>query len=282
VIGRRALIAAGLATGVVGLRAPARAAAAAGPVTAASLVAEAPFYIAHRGGGRNWPAMTGYAYAQATRIPEVKALEISVCITSDGVLVCNHNKTTTAMTGVPYTIINETWDTLSALRVSPRYTTNPGQPSRPFTRFDEVAERYLDDYVLFVEPKSKAATAPLLATMAPLGQPERVVWKQPVDSRRFVDAKERGFTTWGYVMDVPAHTGARLRRFAASEHIDLLGAHDSDPDDLVTEIVSAAASHGKQTIMWEISSPQKRARALALGCTGLMTSDLLGVLGTPR
>ena len=281
VFGRRSLLAGGLATAVVGLSpSPARAATATAP-TITTLTSADPFYIAHRGGGRNWPAMTAYAYSQAVKVPGVKALEISVCITSDDVLVCSHNKTTTSMTGVPYTIIKETWDTLSSLRVSPKYTTDRDQPSRPFTRFEDVVERYIDDYVLFVEPKINAAGDQLMARMEALGQPERVVWKQPVNSKRFSAAKDRGFTTWGYVLDEPAHTGKNLARYAASEHIDMLGAYDGESDELVSTVVAAAAENDKKSIMWEISTVQERRRALDLGFVGLMTSDLLNVVNAP-
>jgi glycerophosphoryl diester phosphodiesterase len=278
--GRRALIAGGLATAMVGLQAP-KARAELVPVTVSSLTGALPFYIAHRGGGRNWPAMTAYAYSQAVKVPGIRALEISVCITADGVLVCSHNKTTASMTGVDYTIRNETWETLSTLQVSPKYTTNPSQPSRPFTRFDDVAERYIDDYVLYVEPKDSAAATTLMDRMTSYGQPERVVWKQPINSTRFAKAKARGFATWGYVLDEPAHTGDNLTKYAASDSIDMLGAYTGESDELVSEVVAAARANGKQTTMWEITTLAKRLRALELGCTGLMTSDLLNVVNVP-
>ena len=69
-------------------------------VSVAALTADDPFYIAHRGGGGNWPEMTAYAYAQAAQVAEIKALEISVCLSADGVLVCSHDPTTTRLTGV--------------------------------------------------------------------------------------------------------------------------------------------------------------------------------------
>ncbi|MET0692338.1 MAG: glycerophosphodiester phosphodiesterase [Propionibacteriaceae bacterium] len=282
-INRRTLLAGSVATvllGGVGVN-RADAATTAGPATVSSLTKSDPFYIAHRGGGRNWPAMTAYAYEQASKIPNLTALEISVCITADGVLVCSHNPTTTDMTGVPYTIANETWDTLSSLMVSPKYTLDPKQPSRPFTRFDEVVDRYSDDFVLFVEPKVSAAAAPLMARMAGLKQPERVVWKQPINSWRFWPAKKRGFSTWGYVLDEPAHTGDNLLRYAASGDIDMLGAYNATSDELISQVVEAAGAEGKQSIMWEIKTLAQRERALSLGCAGLMTSNVVGVVNAP-
>ncbi len=243
-----------------------------------SLTAARPFSIAHRGGGGDWPEMTAYAYAQAAKIPTLSALEISVCLSADNVLVCSHDPTTTRVTGVDYTIADQTWETLSALEVTAAYTTDPGQPARPFTRFDEVVESYIDRYVLFVEPKVPAATGPLLTKLTSLQQPDRVVWKQYVNSAFFPQAKERGFTTWGYVLNQPSHLGANLPRFAASSHIDLLGAPQEESDRFISDVVGAARGNGKQAIAWPISTPAQRDRVTSLGCTGLMTSRVAELL----
>lgn len=221
--------------------------------------------------------MTAYAYAQAAQVPHLKALEISVCQTADRVLVCSHDPTTQRVTGVPYVIADETWSTLSTLMVTAKATSDPGQPARAFTRFDEVVESYLDRFVLFVEPKSPGTADRLMSTMAELGQPERVVWKQPVNSRRFHIAKSHGFSTWGYVLNDPAHRGGRLVRYAASEHVDMLGAPKSESDAFVSAVVAQANQNDKLTIMWVISRAQDRSRALRLGCAGLMTSRLTEV-----
>ncbi len=248
-------------------------------VTVQSLTATEPFYIAHRGGGGDWPEMTAYAYAQAAKLPGISALEISVCLSADGVLVCSHDPGTRRMTGTDYTIADQTWATLSTLQVSAAETSKPSQPAQPLTRFDDVVDTYIDRFVLFVEPKVSAAAGPLMARMDALGQPERVVWKQPVNSRLFADAKRRGFSTWGYALDDDDHIGADLLRYAASPDVDMMGAPQGAPDALITRVSRAAADHGKQTIAWPIRSPADRERVLNLGCTGMMTSRPLEVLG---
>lgn len=248
------------------------------PATVADLVAGTPFYVAHRGGGANWPEMTAHAYEQASRLPGLQALEISVCLSSDGVLVCSHDPTTTRVTGVDLTIADTPWSTLSALTVSAAGTTDPGQPRRPLTRFDDVVDAYADRFVLFVEPKVKAAEEPLMARLAGLGQPERVVWKQYVNATRFSQAKEHGFSTWGYVLDEPSHRGERLQRFAAAASLDMLGAPLAEPDGFVDTVRAAAAANGKPLLAWAVSSAADRDRALRLGCQGLMTSDIAGLL----
>ena len=274
--GRRVLLAGVLGGAVVAAGCSLRAKPP--PPTYSSLTQESPFYIAHRGGGGNWPELTAYAYEQASRLPGLHAMEISVCQTSDGVLVCSHDRTTTRATGVPYVIAEQTWQTLSTLQVSAAHTTDPAQPGRPFTRFDEVVDAYADRFVLFVEPKDSRASPALLDKMSGLRQPERVVWKQPINSQLFATAKQAGFATWGYVLDEPAHTGDNLARLAASPDVDMLGAPAAESDAFVQAVVAAAGSNGKLTTMWEIRSVADRDRALALGCRGMMTSDLLEVL----
>ena len=245
--------------------------------TVDSLIGDVPFSIAHRGGGGDWPEMTAFAYAQATKIAGLRALEVSVCLTADNVLVCSHDPTTTRMTGVDYTIAEQTWATLSALQVTAAYTTDPSQPARPFTRLDEVVDAYSERYVLFVEPKVPAATEPLLTKLSSLDQPQRVVWKQYVNSPVFSRAKARGFSTWGYVLNEPSHL-AGLSRFAASADIDLLGAPQDESDRFVSDVVEAARRHGKPTVAWPISTVAQRDRVLRLGCEGLMTSRVAELL----
>jgi glycerophosphoryl diester phosphodiesterase len=248
------------------------------PATISSLLADSPFYIAHRGGGGNWPEMTAYAYDQASRLPGLKAIEISVCLTADGVLVCSHDTTTRRMTGIDYQINLEQWSTLAPLMVTSVYTDDPGQPARPFSRFDDVIDAHIDRFVAFVEPKSPDAIEPLMSKMVALGQPERVVWKQPINQGNFARAKSHGFATWGYVLDEPGHTfPPRLAAFAASPDIDMLGVQRIQSDDFVTNVVRAAAANNKKTIMFEIRSVEDRTRALSLGCTGMMTSNIAQV-----
>lgn len=251
-------------------------------VTVPGLVTNSPFYAAHRGGGDDWPEMTAYAYAQAARLPGLKALEISACLSSDGVLVCSHDASTKRVTGTDLVVAKETWSTLSELQVSSAGTHDPEQPSQPLARFEDIVRTYLDDFVLFVEPKVAAAVQPMMDLMVRLGQPTRVVWKQPINSTTFALARQHGFTTWGYVLDEPAHLGARLARFAESPDVDMLGVSDEQSDAFVREVVDAAEGNGKRTMAWPVRTPTRAQRAQDLGCSGLMTSDPYELLPAPR
>ncbi len=251
------------------------------PATYADLFADPVFYVAHRGGGGDWPEMTNYAYRHAVQVPGIKALEVSVRLSADGVLVCSHDDNLLRTTGWDISVAKETWATLSTLWVDASETRNPLQLPRKFSRFDDVVDAFADEYVLYVEPKVSTADVPLMKRMVGLGHPERVVWKQPVNSRRFVEAKDNGFSTWGYVLDEPGHLGDNLLRYAASENIDMLGAPRSESDAFVTDIVAAAQANDKRTMMWAIRNPKDRARAIRLGCSGMMTSGVTSVLSTP-
>jgi glycerophosphoryl diester phosphodiesterase len=247
------------------------------PATTTSLREADPFYIAHRGGGGNWPEMTLYAYQQAAKVPGLRALEVSVCLSADGVLVCSHDPTTLRVSGVDYTIAAETWPTLSTVMVTADATADPAQPARPLSRFDAVAGEFLDRFVFFVEPKVQPAAQPLMDALTAAQQAPRVVWKQYVNSAWFDRAKQNGFTTWGYVLNQPSHLGANLEGFAAKPAIDMLGAPLSESDDFIRTVVRAGAAHDKPTIAWPITSDADRKRAVDLGCVGLMTSTIAEV-----
>jgi len=280
---RRSFLAGTLATALVGTgcRTSAEPAPTAPAPTVASLTATAPFYIAHRGGGGNWPEMTAYAYEQASKIPGLQALEISVCLSADGVLVCSHDPTTARVTGTDYTIAKETWATLSTLYTTAEKTTDPSQPARPLARFDELGERYIDRFVLFVEPKVPAAEGPLLRQLTSLLNPERVVWKQPLTSGGFGAAKDAGFATWGYVLDDPSFLGANLTRLTADSRIDMLGIPVFGPQRVIRAAQDAADDQGKKTIAWPITINAERERALGFGASGLMTSNIADLMPAP-
>jgi glycerophosphoryl diester phosphodiesterase len=283
-VSRRSLLGGVLATALVG---SACRSGAAGPAptptvpTFSSLTANTPFYIAHRGGGGDWPEMTAYAYQQAAKIPGLQALEISVNISADGVLVCSHDPTTERMTGTPYRIAKETWATLSQLRVSAADTRDPAQPTQPFTRFDDIVDRYIGSFVLFVEPKLGIAEEALLRRMTALGQPERVVWKQTLLGSKFAAAKNAGFATWGYSLPLPQYLGDNLRRLSADPNLDMLGIPVRAPQPVVQEISGAARQNGKKTIAWAITSNEERDIALGFGAAGLMCSNIAELMPAP-
>lgn len=233
-------------------------------------------YIAHRGGGRNWPEMTAYAYQQAAMINGLQDFEVSVHLSADGVLVCNHDPDTAELGSRSVVIADTPWSELSQITVSPRLTLDPQQPARPLARFEEVLSAWIDVRTLWVEPKVSDAVEPLFAALAAAGRPEHVVWKQPVNFDNFARAKQAGYRTWGYVLSGDAQQEF-ARTYAADPNIDMLGVWTYTPEEEVSRTVGWAAEHGKMAVMWAIRNADDKAKAVRLGCGGLMTSDILGL-----
>jgi hypothetical protein len=234
-----------------------------------TLTQTSPFFLGSRGGSRDWPEMTLYSYQQAALVPKILAMEISVCGTSDGVLVCSADPTTARMTGQNLTIAQETWQTLSTLRVRSDQTKDPTQPDQPLARFDEIIDAFIDRFVFFVEPTNKQGIPNLLAKLISLNRPQHIVWKQPINSVRFGEARRHGFGTLGYVLDEPAHTGGNLRRLAASADIDMLGVSIGRRAVLVDDVLQVAGQHRKPAIAWNVQNRAGLQHAIKLGFQGI-------------
>lgn len=231
--------------------------------------------IAHRGGGSNWPEMTAYAYEQAGKIDGLKAMEVSVHRSRDGVLVCHHDPTTLRMTGKDLTIAKTDWKDLAELRVTAKHTDDPSQPVRPIARFEEVIEAWPKTMTMWVEPKADDTVEPLFQRL--LQQPDlEFVWKRPVNAP-FERAYLQGMGTFGYVLNNEQQL--RLMRLAAKQRfIQYLGVGSDAKDDFVKKVVDEADAFGKHKVMWPILTRADRDRALASGIDTLMVSDVKHLL----
>ncbi len=284
-VSRRTLLAGGLASLVVGAsacRAPASEIADPDALTTRRLIQESPFFIGARGGSRDWPELTVFGFEQAAAIPAIKAMEIWVCRTADGVLVCSTDPTTKRLTGQDYTILKETWATLSSLQVTARETRDPQQPAQPFARVEDILERFIDRFVLCFEPRVNEAMTNLMALLISTGKPERIVWKQPINSLQFASVKQQGFSTWGYVLDEPAHTGDNLKRLAQSEMVDMLGVSITRGKKFVEKVVEAADQNAKPTIAINVDERALLPQALKLGCTGISSKPIREIVSAKR
>lgn len=242
------------------------------------LLSTTPFYIAHRGGGANWPEHTMRSYSSAANYG-MKAIEISTLITSDGVIVCHHDQTTLRMTGTDLTIGSATYAQLAALTNTAANTDNPGQSREPIPKLSDVLDRYAKSHVLFIEPKIGGAWQADLRDLitSKIDNPDRVVWKQPVNAG-WSGAKSHGFTTWGYVLSGDTAHMNNLDEYINHPDLDMVGVERNSSDAHVQLVVGKATAAGKKVIMWEIRNKTDRDRAVALGCVGMMTSDLRAVL----
>ena len=82
-----------------------------------------PFFIAHRGSGDTWPEHTMEAYNNATAYG-VKALELSVQLTADNILICHHDLNFLKSAGDARTVRSMTYaQILAEIRIDSRQWT---------------------------------------------------------------------------------------------------------------------------------------------------------------
>lgn len=230
-----------------------------------SLIGTSPFYIAHRGSGDNWPEHTALAYSSAIEFG-VKAIEISVCATSDGVLVCHHDTNTLQLTGHDLEISKQTYAVISELRNDARQWLGPASLPQPISKLEDVLDAYAGTHVIFIEDKQATNTKSLLDLMDRYpDSTSHFVWKQPASSTTRVEAAARGYKTWGYFLNGSSATYTKY-----APNFDFLGLYHAATDAEVT----ALQVFGKPVIVWEVHTRWMRDRLLALGVRGLMCSNI--------
>lgn len=245
--------------------APAESPSAAPVHTVASLFESRPFHVAHRGSWDNWPEHTMTAYRQAA-LAGAPALELSVCGTADGVLVCHHDTDTARTTGQDLVVGETTWEDLSALRVDARPWLGPDTPLEPIPLLKDVLDAYASTHVIFIEDKQGSNTKALLALMDSYPRSrEHFIWKQSAAAEQIRLVTEHGYDSWGYFTEEQMSLlPERQDRFT------YLGVNTSSSD----EVISAAVALGKPVICWEVHSRAERDRLVGLGVAGLMSADI--------
>jgi glycerophosphoryl diester phosphodiesterase len=240
-----------------------------GPFTVAGLLAAPSFFIAHRGSGDNWPEHTLHAYRQSAAAG-LKALEVSVSSTRDGVLVCHHDLNTARLTGIDLTIPSTSYAALAPLRNDARAWLGPATPLEPIARLTEVLDAFAGSHVIFLEDKPGTNADEILALLEGYpGARERVVWKQPAGSAGHTQAAAAGYTTFGYLSRPDQDRVAELVPL-----VDLLGIHHTAPEAMVRELVAS----GKPVIAWEVHRRSEHLRLRELGVRGFICSNVRHVL----
>ena len=236
-----------------------------GPATIDELLSLSPFYIAHRGSGDNWVEHTLDAYSRAVA-DGAEALEVSVHSTSDGVLVCHHDRSLRRLTGTDRVIGEMTWAELSTVMNDDRAWLGPRAALQPIPRLDSVLAEFAADHVIFIEDKQGTNTRALLDALDGYQQSTKhFVWKQWAGADQHRAARKRGYRTWGYF------TSQLLDRVEelASE-FDYLGVHHLMEDAEIERVVA----QGKPVIAWEVHYRSMRDRMVALGVAGMMCANL--------
>lgn len=245
-------------------------------VTIDDLMSETPFYIAHRGSGDEAPEHTLEAYRYAVAAG-AKALEISVQLTADGVLVCFHDTDISRMTDFTGAIGDYTYAELkNAIKVKGQDLLGPGWEDLEIPLFRKVLEEFYKNVVLFIEPKSIAATAPLQAVLTSLeNATASIVYKSHINATDGLTwAKANEFKTWGYTD--PTTTSGQLD--AVDALVDYWGVPMTSTDGQISMVVAHAPV--KPVIVWEVHRRDQRNAYNALGVKGMMTSGFAYVTKT--
>ena len=238
-----------------------------------SMLAQNPFYLAHRGGSANWPEMSLYAYTQAG-FWGVGAFEISLARTSDGVWFGLHDASLDRTSGTTGFIASEhTWAEVQAYQITASATTDPTQPTRPYATFQEIMDAYYDSHVFFIDIKDAVSYRnELLDTLDAMpGDPtEKFVAKYYGPATAWaVSARARGYKTWGYFYEVNAANLATYQGF-----YDILGMEYGASAGTWTTITS----FGKPVVGHVIASSTQATAAFAGGAVGLMVAGVQQVV----
>lgn len=238
-------------------------------ITVDDLMATTPFYIAHRGSGDEAPEHTLEAYRYAVAAG-AKAIEVSVQLTADGVLVCFHDTDSLErMTGLTGVISDYTYAQLkNAVKVKGQDLLGQGWEDVEIPLFAKVVEEFFGNVVLFVEPKSADSAAPLQAQLLTMeNAPLSIVYKSYFQATSGLAwAKSNGFRTWAYID--PTTTSAQMD--AADVSVDYWGVPHTSTDAQIS--MAVAHTPVKPVIVWEVHRRDQRDGYSALGVQGMMTS----------
>lgn len=244
------------------------------------MLAQDTFYIAHRGGSRDFPEMSLYAYGQSALLG-YPALELSIARTSDGVFFGLHDYSldrTSGVTGV--TASSLTWAQVQNYEIlGSMAANNPSQSNQPYMRWEELIELYYDTHIIFIDPKvlSDAQRQELLDRMDELSNStDRFVGKYFGVSGNAANtngpAKEfsdRGYKTWGYFyQDNAADFATYQGRW------DILGM-DYNADQPTWNTIK---SYGKPVVGHIVLGSSSASTALSKGADGLMVAGVRQVV----
>ncbi|WP_405927908.1 glycerophosphodiester phosphodiesterase [Streptomyces griseus] len=262
-------------TGAVALTAPDVGALPRAIQTVAALTSQSLFYIAHRGSGAELAGEHTLEAYEAAVAAGAQAIEVSVRMTADGVLVCGHDE---ALDRTTYSTGNFSDWNYNALKhkvlTNGRLLLGQGTVDVPIPTLREVLDRFLGRVVIFLEPKSNPsvpAVQQLLTDFYPHAK-DSVVWKNYYTNNSFPWAKANGFTTWGYVD--AGTTDEQMNAVAAN--VDMWGVPVAMSDARIADVVA----RGKPVISWEVHRRSERNRLAGLGVKGMMCAQIVYVRRT--
>ena len=240
-----------------------------------TMLATTPFTIAHRGGSRDFPEMSLYAYGQSALLG-YGALELSVGRTSDGVWFGLHDadlNRTSGTTGLAVASTMTWADVQSYQILGSMAANNPSQPNRPYMRIEELFSLYYPSHVIFLDLKYagnySSEMISYLSTLPGTASDHIVIKSFGVSSRSYSDTwRAAGYKLWGYyyqsnIPDLPS----------TYDMWDILGMdYNADGPSWTT-----IKSYGKPVIAHILPNTAAVATAAGYGADGYMVAGVKAI-----
>lgn len=240
------------------------------------------YLVGHRGVGDVFPEHSMESY-QAAVDWGAQAMEVSVGITSDGVLVCLHDLTldrTTNLTGqlrsISYAELQQGW--LQVPRLGPRWELNKTR----VPLFEDVLRKFGGRVILAVEAKDDQAHAPMMAMIAKHRLELSVLVKTYFKSGRIAEAKAQGLGVFAYFTTPAEMTTDAIQTLASklSPRTDAIVVPNSGPGGyLAAELADTAMSTGIPVWPYPLHRRADVAHYQAIGIEGAVTSNIGYLLG---
>jgi glycerophosphoryl diester phosphodiesterase len=240
------------------------------------------YLIAHRVIGDLIPEHSMESY-QAAFEAGAQALEISVGMTSDNVLVCLHDTSlerTTNLAGllsrISYADLQKGW--IDVARLGPYWQTTKTR----VPLFEEVLKRFGGRVILCVEAKDDRAHGPMMSMIAKHRLETSVMLKTYFKSKRITEAKSQGLGVFAYYTTPAEMTLESVQTVASllSPRSDAIVVPNSGPGGyLAAELVDNAVATGMPIWPYPLHRRSDLTHYTALGMAGAVTSNITYLLG---
>jgi hypothetical protein len=231
------------------------------------------FFWAHRGGSRDFPEMSSFAYGQSGLL-SYGCLELSLARTSDGVWFGLHDadiNRTSGTTGLA-AASGMTWATVQGYQIlGSMAANNPAQPNRPYARLQDILDTYSKH--LFVVDVKYANTyrEELLDILDTYGGRERFIGKAyGAGSTSFAaSCANRSYQTWGYFYgsDIPSLTSQYVNQWT------IIGM-DYNASQADWDTLAGYRTNGQRMTGHICPDSSTVATARSKGATGFMVSGV--------
>ena len=235
------------------------------------------YYIAHRGSGDVLPEHSMEAY-QAAFDWGAPCMEISVGMTSDGVLICMHDATYDRTTNLTGRLIDQPSSVLAdAVVWQPRLGEYWTRNAPKIPLFEDVLRAFGRRVVLAVEAKNDQAFAPMMTLIKLYGLSDSVIVKCHYASKRWASAKLAGFPVFCYFgtaaeATVSAITSIGARLDPARDCLVIPGFGGSGPY-IGDEVVRAAVATDVPVWVFPLHRRSDAAHFFGLGAQGAICSS---------